>query len=308
MKHLMSVKSLTHNEILELFNTAERYRQYEHTINHQLFVANLFFESSTRTKMSFTVAQRRLGLEVLDFSPHTSSMTKGETLYDTVKTFESIGADMLVIRHSSDVWMDEIEPFINIPVINAGAGKAEHPTQSLLDTYTIYQEFGRIEDVNVVIVGDIKHSRVARSNAQLLSKLGANVYFSAPPPLMDDALGFPNITIDEAVHISDCLMLLRVQHERHEQSLSTLSYLKTYGLTIEREKKMKDHAVILHPAPVNRGVEMDSRLVECARSRIFKQMSNGVYIRMAIMAKLLNEWGLINDNFTQKRNMFAAKK
>src|SRR5699024_7972411 len=232
------------------------------------------------------------------FSPQTSSMTKGESLYDTAKTFEAIGAHMLVIRHSSNDWMEEIQPYSHIPIINAGAGAAEHPTQSLLDAYTIYQEFGYLEDVNVVIVGDIKHSRVARSNARLLSKLGANVYFSSPVQMTDDTLGFPHITIDEAVKISDCLMLLRVQYERHEQSLSTANYLETYGLTVKREKDMQDHAIILHPAPVNRGVEIDSRLVECARSRIFKQMTNGVYIRMAIMSKLLKKWGLINENLT----------
>ncbi|HLR73784.1 MAG TPA: aspartate carbamoyltransferase catalytic subunit [Virgibacillus sp.] len=299
MKHLMSVKSLTRQKVFSLFKLATKYQQNNsNKLDKQLFVANLFFESSTRTKMSFTVAQKKLGLDVLDFSPQTSSMTKGESLYDTAKTFESIGAQMLVIRHSSNDWMKEIQSHIHIPIVNAGAGAAEHPTQSLLDAYTIYQEFGYLEDVNVVIVGDIKHSRVARSNALLLSKLGANVYFSAPPQMTDTTLKFPNITIDEAVKISDCIMLLRVQYERHEQSLATTNFLEKYGLTIEREKQMNDHAIILHPAPVNRGVEIDSHLVECDRSRIFKQMTNGVYIRMAIMSKLLNKWGLINENFT----------
>lgn len=293
MKHLLSTKTLSEEQIYDLFKLAKQFSQSVAPVRKQVFVGNLFMESSTRTKTSFTVAARKLGLEPLNFTSQSSSMTKGESLYDTVKTFESIGTNMLVIRHELDDWMDEIAPYVNIPVINAGAGKAQHPTQSLLDAYTIYEQFQTFSDLKIVIAGDIKYSRVAHSNIDLLQKLGAKIYLSAPDRLMDKSIPLPQISIDEAVEICDCLMLLRVQHERHEELLATTNYLKQYGLTKERERQMKDHAIIMHPAPVNRGVEIDSDLVECDRSRIFKQMENGVYVRMAIMHQLLLNWGLI---------------
>src|SRR5699024_11004132 len=188
-------------------------------------------------------------------------MTKGETLYDTVKTFEAIGANMLVIRDASDHWPDEVAPFVNIPVINAGAGKLEHPTQSLLDAYTIYKEFNKVKGLKVVITGDIKHSRVARSNIHVLSQLGADIYLSAPDEFMDNTLNFPHISIDEGTQLADCLMLLRVQHERHDELVTDNNFLQSYGLTVERERSMQDHAIIMHPAPVNRNVEIASDLV-----------------------------------------------
>lgn len=291
--HFISVSQLTPIEIFSVFKQATTYKKTNIPLNKQLFVANLFFEPSTRTKMSFIVAQKKLGLEVLDFHNSSSSVMKGESLYDTVKTFESIGADLAVIRHRSDHWFDQLLPYINIPIINAGAGEVEHPTQCLLDLYTIYQEFGSFSDLNIVISGDVKHSRVAHSNAYALQRLGANVYISAAKQYMDDSLDFPYISMNEAVEICDVLMLLRVQSERHvngEQPIN--NYLKKYGLTVEREQRMKDEAIILHPAPINREVEIDSELVECDRSRIFKQMENGVYIRMALMNNLLNKRGI----------------
>lgn len=293
MRHLLATNTLKKEQIYNLFSLADSLEQSIDPIDCQLFVGNLFMEPSTRTKMSFTIAQRKLGLETLDFSAATSSMSKGETLYDTVKTFEAIGANMLVIRDSADDWMENIAPHVNLPIVNAGAGKAEHPTQSLLDAYTIYKEFKSFEGLNIVITGDIKYSRVAHSNINLLRNLGANVLLSAPDELMDHSLDLPHVSIDEAVKMADCLMLLRVQHERHAEILMTDNYLDLYGLTIDREKKMKDHAIIMHPAPVNRGVEIASELVECERSRIFQQMSYGVYIRMAIMKQLLINWELI---------------
>src|SRR5690625_473488 len=178
MRNFLSVQDITSSDMIELLKTAEQFRQNECKISKQLFAANLFFEPSTRTKMSFIVAERKLGLEPLEFHAEMSSMKKGETLYDTARTFEAIGANLLVIRHEADDWMKELSNELSIPVINAGAGKKEHPTQSLLDADTIYQEFGRFIGLNIVIAGDIKHSRVAHSNAEMLSKLGANVYFS----------------------------------------------------------------------------------------------------------------------------------
>lgn len=308
MKHFISMSQLSTEEILSILATAERYRVNNFRMNEQFFVANLFFEPSTRTKMSFNVAQKKLGLETLDFCQEESSVQKGESLYDTIRTFESIGAKLLVVRHQSDDWFNDINANINVPIINAGAGKSEHPTQCLLDLLTIYQEFGRFENLNIVIAGDIKHSRVAHSNAHALKRLGVNVYLSAAPGFEDDTLDFPYVSMDKAAEICDVMMLLRIQHERHNTLSSQENYLDTFGLTKEREANMQDHAIILHPAPVNRGVEIDSELVECNRSRIFKQMNNGVYARMAIMTKLFENWGFIHENAFEKRNMFYIKQ
>src|SRR5690625_1253735 len=178
MKHLISVEDISKADILEIFQLADRFQKERLALKKQLFAANLFFEPSTRTKTSFFVAERKLQIEALDFQPEHSSINKGETLLDTVKTFESIGAHMIVLRHRSDYWDKEILPYINVPIINGGAGKVSHPTQSLLDAYTIYQEFGQFDSLDVVIAGDIKHSRVAHSSAEILEKLGAKVYVS----------------------------------------------------------------------------------------------------------------------------------
>lgn len=303
MKHFISVQDMTEEDIIDLLEMACKYRLDEYKITKQLFSANLFFEPSTRTKMSFIVAEKRLGIESLEFNQEMSSMKKGESLYDTAKTFEAIGANVLVVRHEHDDWTEELSNHMSIPLINAGAGKKAHPTQSLLDADTIYQEFGSFKGLNIVIAGDIKHSRVAKSNAEMLHKLGANVFFSGAPEFMDEALPYPYISMDEAVEFCDVLMLLRIQHERHDQfSTAAINYYENYGLTIDREKKMKDKAIILHPGPVNRGVEIDSSLVECKRSRIFKQMSNGVYVRMAILTKQLLNWGIINEYHIEKRD------
>ena len=307
VRHFISVNQLTNKDIYSLLETADRFQHEQLQINQQLFAANLFFEPSTRTKMSFVVAQKKLGMEELDFHCETSSVQKGESLYDTARTFESIGAQMLVVRHPADTWVDEINANINVPIINAGAGKKEHPTQCMLDLLTIYQEFGYLKNLNIVIAGDIKHSRVARSNANALKRLGVKVYLCAAPGFEDDTLDFPYVTMDEAVELCDALMLLRIQHERHERANNlTSNYLQNFGLTKERERRMQDHAIILHPAPINRGVEMDTDLVECNRSRIFKQMTNGVYIRMAIMTKLLQEWGILHEHAIEKRQTFTA--
>lgn len=301
MKHFISIEDLTVEEIHGLLRMAKMYREDEYRITKQVFVANLFFEPSTRTKTSFVVAERKLGMEDLEFATQTSSMKKGETLYDTAKTFEAVGADCLVIRHEDDEWSKTISKDLQIPIINAGSGKKDHPTQSLLDLDTIYQEFGYFSGLKVAISGDIKHSRVARSNAQLLAKLGVEVYFTAADDFKETEFGYPYISIDEAVEMCDVVMLLRIQHERHEAySGSTINYLEDFGLTKEREVKMKDHAIILHPGPVNRGVEIDPDLVECERSRISKQIKNGVYTRMAVLTKQLLEWKIIDESHIKK--------
>ncbi len=305
MEHFVTMKDKTATEILQLVKRANHISQTGgNPLKGQFFAANLFFEPSTRTKMSFVVAERKLGIEPLDFMADVSSITKGESIYDTAKTFEAIGANFIVLRHQEENIAKQLAESLSIPVINAGDGTGEHPTQCLLDLVTIYQEYKQFNGLKVVIAGDIKHSRVARSNAIALSTLGCEVYLTGKEEWHDDSLAFPYVSMDEAIEIADVLMLLRIQHERHQGpfSLRQESYLEKYGLTTEREASMKKHAIILHPAPVNRGVEIDSSLVECERSRIFKQMKNGVVARMAVMETLLNQGGNFNgENFNKRQ-------
>ncbi|MBD8081438.1 aspartate carbamoyltransferase catalytic subunit [Chryseobacterium caseinilyticum] len=263
-------------------------------IEGEVFCSNLFFEDSTRTKTSFDVAERKLGLQVVPFDASNSSVNKGESFYDTVKTIESIGVNLVVIRDKKDRYFDELKN-ISIPVINGGDGTGNHPSQCMLDLLTIYQEFGTFEGLKIGIVGDVKHSRVANSNAEALRRLGAKVYFSGPEQWFDEGalINGTYLSVDEMIHDVDVLMLLRIQHERHDSkmSFSASEYHKKYGLTKAREKTMKKEAIIMHPAPINRGVEIDTDLVECERSRIFKQMQNGVFARMAILKNALEEKG-----------------
>ncbi|SFI60313.1 aspartate carbamoyltransferase [Kaistella treverensis] len=262
----------------------------------EIYVANLFFEDSTRTKTSFDVAERKLGLNVVPFDVSASSVNKGESLYDTVKTLKSIGIDLCVIRHKKEKFYDEFKN-IDISIINGGDGTGNHPSQNLLDLMTIQQEFGDFKGLKVGIVGDVKHSRVANSNAEVLRKLGAKVYFSGPEEWFDEGtiINGTYLSIDDLVKEVDVVMLLRIQHERHDNDkkmkFSADKYHRKFGLTKEREKAMKEGAIIMHPAPINRGVEIDADLVECSRSRIFKQMENGVFARMAILKTALEAKG-----------------
>lgn len=263
-------------------------------IEGEVFCSNLFFEDSTRTKTSFDIAERKLGLQIVPFDASNSSVNKGESLYDTVKTIESLGVNLVVIRDKKDRYFDDLKN-IKIPVINGGDGTGNHPSQCMLDLMTIYQEFGKFEGLKVGIVGDVKHSRVANSNAEALRRLGAKVYFSGPEQWFDEGalINGTYLSVDEMIHEVDVLMLLRIQHERHDSkmSFSASEYHRKYGLTKEREKTMKKEAIIMHPAPINRGVEIDSDLVECERSRIFRQMQNGVFARMAILKEALEKEG-----------------
>ena len=262
----------------------------------EIYVSNLFFEDSTRTKTSFDVAERKLGLNVVPFDLSASSVNKGESLYDTVKTLKSIGVDLCVIRHKKEKFYDEFKG-IDIAIINGGDGTGNHPSQNILDLMTIQQEFGKFKGLKVGIVGDVKHSRVANSNAEVLRKLGAKVYFSGPEQWFDEGtiINGTYLSIDDLVKEVDVVMLLRIQHERHDSDeklkLSSDKYHRQFGLTTEREKAMKKDAIIMHPAPINRGVEIADELVECKRSRIFKQMENGVFARMAILKTALEEKG-----------------
>ncbi|PEC10326.1 aspartate carbamoyltransferase catalytic subunit [Bacillus toyonensis] len=291
MSHLLTMSELSELEISEILKDAEDFANgKESKTTEQTFVANLFFENSTRTRFSFEVAEKRLGLDVLNFSVDSSSVQKGETLYDTIKTLESIGTKAVVIRHEQDRYFDELKDQVNIPILNAGDGCGNHPTQCLLDLLTIKQEFGSFEGLKIAIVGDIRHSRVARSNAETLTKLGATIYFASPEEWKDEKNTFGTYkNLDELVPEVDVMMLLRVQHERHDHYETDImkEYHEKHGLTLEREKRMKEGSIIMHPAPFNRDVEIASELVECERSRIFKQMENGVYVRMAVLKRAL---------------------
>ncbi|MDF2931831.1 MAG: aspartate carbamoyltransferase [Chryseobacterium sp.] len=233
-------------------------------------------------------------MQVVPFDAANSSVNKGESLYDTVKTIESLGVNLVVIRDKKDRYFDELKN-IKIPVINGGDGTGNHPSQCMLDLMTIYQEFGKFEGLKIGIVGDVKHSRVANSNAEALRRLGAKVYFSGPEQWFDEGalINGTYLSVDELIKEVDVLMLLRIQHERHDSkmSFSASDYHRKYGLTKEREKAMKKEAIIMHPAPINRGVEIDTDLVECERSRVFKQMQNGVFARMAILKEALEKEG-----------------
>ncbi|MFE7061966.1 aspartate carbamoyltransferase catalytic subunit [Sutcliffiella sp. NPDC057660] len=307
MRHLRTMGDLRNEEIFELIEEAISFQQGKQwTPEKQTFVANLFYESSTRTKCSFEVAERKLGLQVLPFEVGTSSVNKGESLYDTAKTLQSLGVNALVIRHPSEAYFEQLHT-IDAVIINGGDGCGHHPTQSLLDLMTIYQEFGTFHGLKVTIIGDIRHSRVARSNAEVLERLGTEVKFVAPPEWKDKSFhDDAYITMEEAIETSDVVMLLRIQHERHLAKENVVDeYHQQYGLTLEREKRMKSTSIIMHPAPINRGVEIATELVECERSRIFKQMENGLYMRMAVLKRALTkiEGGSKHDNITKEWEM-----
>lgn len=292
---MLELSRVTKQEIENILNSAlEMSSGKLFKARQDVFVSNLFFEDSTRTRVSFEVAERKLGLQVIPFDAGTSSVNKGESLYDTVKTLESIGIDLAVIRHKQDRYYDGLAN-IDIGLVNAGDGAGQHPSQSMLDLMTIRQEFGAFEGLTVGIVGDVKHSRVANSDADALRKLGAKVHFSGPEQWFGqgEMMNGTFRNLDHLIPEVDVLMLLRIQHERHAApiNISNSEYLMKYGLTKEREQRMKPGAIIMHPAPINRGVEIDSDLVECERSRIFKQMENGVFARMAILKDALEKKG-----------------
>lgn len=287
MKHLHSISELNNKDIMSIIERAIEFKngKQEH---HHAYAANLFFENSTRTKCSFEMAERRLGIDVIPFDTSVSSVTKGESLYDTCKTLESIGVDFLVIRHFENEYYNQLDG-LNIPVINGGDGSGQHPSQCLLDLMTIYEEFGSFEGLNILISGDIVNSRVARSDEEALTRLGAHVKFAAPPEWQDATIKTEYVDIDEVIDDIDVCMLLRVQHERHDagSSFKAESYHQQFGLTEARYQQLKDTAIVMHPAPVNRDVEIASSLVESDKSRIFKQMTNGMYTRMSIISHIL---------------------
>ena len=287
MKGLLTLRQLSTEKILEIIEYALQFKQGLSVSYKNKKMATLFFENSTRTHYSFITAMVNLGIQPIDFNTAISSLAKGESLYDTVKTFEALGMDGVVIRHAQDEYFKELEG-IQIPIFNGGDGKANHPTQSLLDLMTIYEEFHTFEGLKCCIVGNISHSRVAHTNIEVMKRLGMDVFISGPAEYNDGSAAY--LSLEEALATCDIVMLLRVQFERHqkEMSLSVEEYHQRYGLTLERVKNMKENAIFMHPAPVNRGVEIADVVVECSKSRIFQQMTNGVYIRMAVLSMVLD--------------------
>ncbi|AOZ91653.1 aspartate carbamoyltransferase catalytic subunit [Paenibacillus crassostreae] len=292
-RSLLGLKDISRNEIGSILDRAAYWEAQEEKVTPILssyFVANMFFENSTRTRFSFEMAEKRLGAQVLNFSAAASSVEKGESIYDTVRTLESMGIDAGVIRMKPDGVLQKLAETVKVPLINAGDGSNEHPTQALLDIYTMRKKFGELKGLKVSIIGDIRHSRVARSNLWALQKFGAHVNFCAPESMAAPELAqyAPYVTMDEAMH-SDVVMMLRVQLERHATGLlkSAENYREQYGLTEARAAKLSKDTIIMHPAPVNRNVEIDDAVVESAQSMIFPQMSNGVPIRMAVMERAI---------------------
>lgn len=263
------------------------------------YVSNLFFENSTRTHTSFEMAERKLAMPVISFAPEASSINKGETLADTVKTLAAIGVKVAVIRHAEDNYYQQLIDSTNqqIHIINAGDGAGQHPSQMMLDLMTIFEEFGHFAGLRVGIVGDLRHSRVAKSDMQMLKKLGVQLSYAGPEAWLSPEfaeLGTKR-ELAELVPDVDVIMLLRVQLERLQdlevEHFAAASYHQRFGLTTELAELLPKQAIIMHPAPVNRDVELASELVEAPNSRIFRQMENGVYMRMAMLEWVLAEEG-----------------
>jgi len=286
---ILSIDSLTDTEIADILDRAELYfsgnrgRRSSERL-HGKIIFNLFYENSTRTAMSFATAAHRLGASAIALSVERSSVTKGETLEDTARTLNAMRPDALVVRHRENGAPAAIAPIMDSPVLNAGDGTNEHPTQALLDAAAIRRRLGRIEGLKVAICGDIRHSRVARSNAKLLPRLGAEVRLAGPPELMPE--GIPPLSVDEAIAGADVVMMLRVQRERLEAELGDGpgEYLSRYGLTSERLAKALPQAVVMHPGPMNRGIEIEASIADDPeRSLITLQVEMGVAVRMACL-------------------------
>ena len=294
-RHLLGIEELSAEEILLVLDTTDAMREIADrpikkvpTLRGRT-VVNLFFEPSTRTRTSFEVAEKRLSADTLNVAIATSSVVKGETLVDTALNLEAMSPDMIVLRHSASGACHLLASVCRSRIINAGDGMHEHPTQALLDAYTIRQHKGRIAGLKVVIVGDLLHSRVLRSNVLLLSKLGADVWLCGPPTLVPagiERLGV-RVTpyIDEAVKDADVIMLLRIQLERMEGGFfpSLREYFQVFGMTVARVRQARPDAIIMHPGPMNRGVEIASEVADGPYSVILEQVANGVAVRMAVL-------------------------
>ena len=305
MRHLLSINDLSKSEALEILDTAAELSKLSEgsvkkfpTLRGRT-VVNLFFEDSTRTRISFEVAAKRLSADVINFSAKGSSLSKGESLKDTALTLQAMGADAVVIRHSASGAPHQLarQQWMKGAVINAGDGTHEHPTQALLDAFTIRRKLrndqGDLAGLRIAIVGDVLHSRVARSNVLLLKKLGAQVVLIAPPTLLPvgvESWGVEvSYSLDSVIPNVDVIMMLRVQRERMDDLFfpTEREYSRNFGLNAERLGKMQEHAIVMHPGPMNRGLEISADSADSERSVIVDQVANGVSVRMAVLYLLL---------------------
>jgi len=289
------LEDLSQEEIELILSTAESFKEVSTREIKKVpalrgqTVVNLFYEPSTRTRVSFEVAAKRLSADVINITAQESSVRKGETLIDTGKNIEALKADIVVMRHSASGAAAILARHLNISVVNAGDGWHEHPTQALLDIFTLKEKLGRIAGLKVSIVGDIAHSRVARSNIWGLTKLGAQVTVCAPrmliPPAIAEMGARISCDIDEALKEADAVNVLRMQFERDEEAAfpEKLEYFKNFGITEERLKKAKKNIVVMHPGPINRGIEMSSLVADGVNSVILDQVTNGIAVRMAVL-------------------------
>jgi len=299
IKHLLSVTQLSPEDITRVLDTADSFREVGTRVIKKVpalrgrTVVNLFYENSTRTRISFEIAAKRLSADVINFSTGGSSVAKGESLKDTALTLEAMGADAIVIRHSSSGAPHTLSRWVRASVINAGDGTHEHPTQALLDLYTIREHFTAFEGLRVAIVGDVLHSRVARSNAHALSRVGAEVTLVGPPTLIPPDVGAWGVQVshelDGVLPKLDVCYMLRVQRERQRQQYfpSVREYSRLYGLDRRRVNALPDGALIMHPGPMNRGVEIASEVADLPRAVITDQVTNGIAIRMALLYLML---------------------
>src|SRR5262249_27553817 len=294
-KHLLDVESLSAEEILIVLDTARAFKEVGERAIKKVpalrgkTVVNLFVEPSTRTRISFELAAHRLSADVINFTAEASSLKKGETLKDTALNLQALNADIIIIRHSATGAAHFLARFLDARVINAGDGAHEHPTQALLDVFTIREKKGRVEGLQVTILGDILFSRVARSNIWALTKLGAKVTLCGPATLVPrvfEQMGCRvTYNVEDAIREADIINLLRIQHERQRKTMfpSLSEYSSLFGLTKSRLDRTKPDALIMHPGPINRGVEIDSNIADCGRSVILEQVTNGLAVRMAVL-------------------------
>ena len=294
-KHLLGLRELTAQEIIYILDTAKGFEQISTRSIKKApplrgkVVVNLFFEDSTRTRNSFALAASRLSADVVEFTKKDSSVSKGESLLDTAKNLEAMGIDIVVIRHSAAGAPKLVSRAINACVVNAGDGYCEHPTQGLLDVYTIRQAKGTLEGLKIAIVGDITHSRVARSDLWAMTRLGAEVTFVAPPTLLPaDVRRLPvqvSYSLDEVIEKVDVVNMLRIQFERlgNNPFPSVREYSRYFGLTADRVKRARPDILIMHPGPINRGLEIESEVADGKNSVILQQVTNGLAVRMAVL-------------------------
>ena len=294
-KDLLGLEELSKEELELILNTAGSFKEVSTREIKKVpalrgkTVVNLFYEPSTRTRVSFEVAAKRLSADVINIATEASSVKKGETLIDTGMNIQALKADIIVVRHNSSGAAAMLARHLAISVVNAGDGWHEHPTQALLDIFTLKEKLGKIEGLNVSIVGDISHSRVARSNIWGLTKLGAKVTVCAPKILIPEGIekmgAHVTYDIDEALRNADAVNVLRMQFERDESAAfpQQLEYFKNFGITGERLEKAKKNIVVMHPGPINRGIEMSSEVADGANSVILEQVTNGIAVRMAVL-------------------------